>query len=171
MVWWGLGESLDNATFRCRQPPVVDEAFAVIPTRGESIASNGPIVARKPARRQTDLPVNRPRKSVNAFQKTLYGNRLPQALPPGSLPAACRFTAIAGWPHEWTFPSAHPHDMPVRMLRVLCSHPCGYAAASSNCASSVDPSRAVTEVCPAEIVVINLSKNPVPTNFWCFTAR
>jgi len=46
-----------------------------------------------------------------------------------------------------------------------------YAAASSNCSSSVEPSSAVTEVWPLEMVVMSLSKKPVPTNFWCFTAR
>jgi hypothetical protein len=46
-----------------------------------------------------------------------------------------------------------------------------YAAASSNCASSVEPAKAVTDVWPLEMVVISRSKKPVPTNFWCLTAR
>lgn len=46
-----------------------------------------------------------------------------------------------------------------------------YTAASSNCSSSVEPSSAVTDVRPLLIVVSSLSKKPVPTNFWCFTAR
>ncbi len=83
------------------------------------------ILASMPSNCQTDLPTRWPVYSLKPTLAISYGIKAAQVKPPGSLSVALIFDARIGWSHEWRVPSIHPHDMPVRMLRVWYIHPRG----------------------------------------------